>query len=51
MTHPLVYAECLDNLADRGTTVVGVPLELLADLLTFDTRPITSGTIRVPVHV
>ncbi len=51
MTHPLVYAECLDNLADRGTTVVGVPLELLADLLTFDTRPITSGTIRVPLHV
>ena len=24
MTHPLVYAECLDKLADRGTTVVGV---------------------------
>ncbi len=27
------------------------PLQLLADLLTFDTRPITSGAIRVPVHV
>ena len=24
MTHPLVYAESLNNLADRGTTVVGV---------------------------
>lgn len=46
-TNPAEQREFLDDRRNLGS----YPLRLLADLLTFDTRPITSGAIKVPVHV
>lgn len=40
-----------DEYLDDPRNLRSYPLQLLADLLTFDTRPITSGAIRIPVYV